>query len=225
MKKVNDFLRNHVRHWLFPENNDRSTCNCDANYWVTEIKVCSLRKPQCDCWLRLMDGTIGNSDSKATLLASEKAKNLYCALWNNIDPMNAPVMPKRGKTALDDFNEGKPLQLYQSDFVVLANYQDDEAQKGIFLGGTAGYPALRPLTIAQMPKHSHSISDPGHAHRTLNIQAGAQGRVVSTPSITGDSHTNNVEFSKTGIKVNTRGSSADVDFRQPTLYQNFYIKL
>jgi hypothetical protein len=82
-------------------------------------------------------------------------------------------------------------------------------------GGTTGFTSVftsRTITTANMPVHSHGITDPGHTHQVaFQIAAGGPGsyeEIRNSPS-TGYYLTSS---STTGITVNDAGSGTAMDF-------------
>jgi microcystin-dependent protein len=76
------------------------------------------------------------------------------------------------------------------------------------------------LTVAEMPTHAHTITDPGHTHSYVNQPNSTS---VQTP-VTGTDVADNVNVSQTtgsnttGITVNSNGSSNAHNNMQPTLF-------
>lgn len=62
-------------------------------------------------WLLYADGTIGNTGSGATVLASTTVQRLYEAYWNNYTDSECPVFGGRGANAAADFAANKTLRL------------------------------------------------------------------------------------------------------------------
>lgn len=107
---------------------------------------------------------------------------------------------------------------------------------GYALNATGGS-ATHTLSAAEMPSHTHSVSDPGHAHNffyqsaasgygysgTINLNGGIQF-IAGTdnhgypPGIT-------IQASGTGISVNAAGSGTAHNNMQPYLVLNYIIKL
>lgn len=97
--------------------------------------------------------------------------------------------------------------------------------------GIKGGEAYHQLSIAELPSHDHSISDPGHNHAPGTgadwfwTKANAGGNVIAggatyqadngVRSTTGDSYT--------GITLNPTGSDSAHNNMQPFLSVNFYI--
>lgn len=76
------------------------------------------------------------------------------------------------------------------------------------LGGATNFT----LSVAQLPAHSHTITDPGHNHTTgsqtsLNTAGAAAGTYQATGGTTGTA--------TTGITVDNTGSGAPVNFVPP----------
>jgi len=93
---------------------------------------------------------------------------------------------------------------------------------GNFGFGTLGGATNFTLSVAQLPSHSHTITDPGHNHTTgsqtsLNTAGAAAGTYSSSGGTTGTS--------TTGITgTNTTGSGSPVNFVPPYAAIVFAIK-
>lgn len=60
-------------------------------------------------WLPMIDGSIGNVGSGATIEADQRTFQLYKTLWDQVSDTWAPVSTGRGATATADFLAGKTL--------------------------------------------------------------------------------------------------------------------
>jgi hypothetical protein len=82
-------------------------------------------------------------------------------------------------------------------------------------GGTTGFTSVftsRTITTANMPVHTHGITDPGHTHQvafTLGVTGGGSGEEIQNSPSTGYYLTSS---STTGITVNNAGSGTAMDF-------------
>lgn len=73
-------------------------------------------------YLPVAGGTIGNSVSGGTLLASPDAQAIFAYLWDNLSDGDAPVSSGRGKSALDDFAEGKTITMPDWSGILAADF-------------------------------------------------------------------------------------------------------
>lgn len=107
-----------------------------------------------------------------------------------------------------------------------------------FLIGVAAGADTQTLSVANLPPHSHIVTDPGHAHNvsdpghahTYNstsggagsgYQGGASATITSTPVATTTSFTNISIFSNgTGISLQNTGSGTAFGVVQPTMALN-----
>jgi hypothetical protein len=79
-------------------------------------------------------------------------------------------------------------------------------------GGTTGFTsvfAARTITTANMPAHTHGITDPGHTH---GIKVNNVAQSGSTGSVAGGSLTFTSDSATTGITINSAGSGTAMDF-------------
>jgi microcystin-dependent protein len=76
------------------------------------------------------------------------------------------------------------------------------------------------LTVAEMPTHSHTITDPGHAHSYVNQPNGVNVNNLTTQlDVADNTNTNSTTGSNfTGITVNSSGGSNAHNNMQPTLF-------
>jgi microcystin-dependent protein len=78
------------------------------------------------------------------------------------------------------------------------------------------------LTVAEMPSHNHSITDPGHSHnyKTITDNTGS-GAIDDAQGSGNDSSTTS---STTGITINSTGGNQPHNNMQPFLVLNYIIK-
>lgn len=126
----------------------------------------------------LADGkTIGDASSGTgdPVRSSSATQTLYELLWNSMADAQATVSGGRGGSATSDYNAHKTITLPDlrgRTTAALDNLGGTAANRitsggAGFVGttlGLAGGSQSVTLTSAQMPVHSHSITDPGHFH-------------------------------------------------------------
>lgn len=94
-----------------------------------DVKL-NIRNPD-PSWIIMNNGTIGNSGSSATNLASVQSFQLYRTLWDNIDSKFAPLFDSsgaftaRGTSATADFLDGNVIALTSSLGKALAGANPD----------------------------------------------------------------------------------------------------
>lgn len=82
------------------------------------------------------------------------------------------------------------------------------------------------LTVAEMPTHSHVLTDPGHTHTYLGVQSQNVASTAPTTDAAENSPrpTETTGSNTTGITMATAGSSNAHNNMQPTLFMgNFFI--
>ena len=85
--------------------------------------------------------------------------------------------------------------------------------------GTSGGAQLRTITTAQMPAHSHGVTDPGHTHTSDAARAtggSLNGGVVPTPSST----LATIATATTGITIDSEGSGSSLPTLGPSAIVN-----
>lgn len=184
-------------------------------------------------FVRANGRSIGSSISSATERANADTQALYSFLWS-ADP-NLAVSGGRGASAAADWAANKNLALPDWRGRAIAGLDDMGnsaagrltasyfGTSGTVLGAAGGAESHTLLT-AEMPNHTHTLTDPGHTHTYTrgNIRgaSGTSGTVVGdlTAGVATGSST-------TGITIaNTGGGSAHKNV-QPTMLATIYIKL
>ena len=92
--------------------------------------------------------------------------------------------------------------------------------------GAIGGAESHTLTTAQMPTHTHGVTDPGHAHSERASPAGgATGIIQAGVSNVYDNVAGNTASATTGISINNAGSGNAHNNVQPTIVCNYIIRI
>lgn len=92
----------------------------------------------------------------------------------------------------------------------------------VALGATAGS-QTHVISSAELPTHTHTITDPGHLHGLHFATVVSAGATGSIPYLSGATGGNTVSAT-TGITVNNAGSSTAMSLVQPTIGVRWLIK-
>lgn len=134
-----------------------------ATGWSTGDVKLTMKKAADTGWLLCNDGTISKAGAGGTARANDDCQSLYALLWNNVDNAHAPVTGGRGVSAASDWSAGKPIALTKMLGRSLAISGSGASLTARALGETLGA-ETHVLTAAQMPSHTHGVTDPTHAH-------------------------------------------------------------
>jgi microcystin-dependent protein len=194
-------------------------------------------------FVRLNGRTIGSALSGATERANADCESLYLHNWNTYSNDYFAVTGGRGATAAADWAAAKTMTLYNAAGRVAAGLDSmgNGAQNIITSnvittgdGSTAlskGGADRLTLTTAQIPSHTHSITDPGHTHKgtqaeQVNAQADGAGGVVflwRAGIVVGNTDTGSAT---TGITAtNSAGSGEAFDKMPPFMLGTWYQRL
>jgi microcystin-dependent protein len=165
-------------------------------------------------WL-LCDGSAVSRTTFATLFT---AIGTTFGVGNGTTTFNVPDLRGRAVFGKDDMGGSAAGRITSAGSSI----------NGILLGASGGTQNIT-LTIAQMPSHSHSVSDPGHSHTvsyfTDFIANGDGATVVPVFSVgSGGANIGNTSGVLTGIGINSAGSGNSHNNMTPAMILNYIIK-
>jgi len=182
-------------------------------------------------WVMANDGSLGNGSSGATTRANADTQALFELLWTNITNTWCPVQDStgtpvtRGASATADFNANRrivlPRNLGRALAIAGAGSGLTSRELGQYLGAETHM-----LTLSEMPVHSHSVTDPGHAHGLPSAMANTSGgsyfedasNLAPQTPLTTSSNT-------TGISIQNAGGGGAHNNMPPETFWNAMIKL
>jgi microcystin-dependent protein len=187
-------------------------------------------------FVRCNGRTIGNASSGATERANADTSALFSFLWNN--DANLAVSGGRGASAAADYAANKTIALPDCRGRALAGLDDmgNSAAGRLTVSyfgtsatvlGAAGGAESHTLTTAQMPVHSHGVTDPGHSHGegdAINQSSSAQSILPTGATLWAGANTSTASAT-TGISIQNAGSGAAHNNTQPTILMTIQIKL
>jgi microcystin-dependent protein len=184
-------------------------------------------------WVLLSGRTIGSASSGATERANDDTQNLFTQLWNDFADAQCAVSGGRGASAAADWAANKTIALPDARGRTLVGKDDmgGTTASRITNGGSgitgttlgiSGGAETHTLTSAQMPVHSHGVSDPSHAHSTPGSTGG--GGNVPYNAFNHDTW-GGTAGAGTGISIQNAGSGNAHNNTQPSLVLNVICKL
>jgi hypothetical protein len=187
-------------------------------------------------WVRDNGRTIGSATSGASERANADCQALFLYLWNNFADAICPVQGGRGGSALGDWTANAKITTPDKRGYIAGGLDDMGnsaasrwSSAPVILGtvttggGTVGE-NTHTLSTAQMPVHSHGITDPGHAHSYLRF-APAAGTTAGAGATAGNNTGDTTVSNTTGISINNAGSGSAHNVAQLTCLGTFFRKL
>lgn len=189
-------------------------------------------------WVFADGKTIGDASSSGTERANADTSTLFALLWASCADAQAAVSTGRGANAAADFAAHKTIALPDLRGRITAgldNLGGSAASKltnvatganfDATVNGNAGGSQSHTLTTPELAAHSHTITDPGHAHNQVsqtgsfpNGTGGSSCAAAATATIATGANV-------TGITVNSAGSGTAHAIVQPTYVLSKIIKL
>ncbi len=182
-------------------------------------------------FVRANGRTIGAAISGASERANSDAQALFEWLWNA--DANLVVVGGRGANAAADWSANKQMTLpdWRGRALIGMDTMGNSGAGMISAATTLGWSggeATHTLSTSEMPKHAHSLSDPGHIHNLGNHMQGFQlssGNVGAFAQGGPDPSPLNTARSTTGITMGTTGGGAAHNNIQPSRALSIYIRL
>lgn len=193
-------------------------------------------------WVRDNGRTIGSSVSGGTERANADCEALFLFLYAAYSDTICPVTGGRGASAAADWAANKPIQLPDKRGYIPGGLDDmgnSAANRltGVPVGsgtvtsaGSKVGGATHTLLTAEIPAHSHGVTDPGHTHAPLtggNFHKDANGTNVVNATINNATQTGDptTASATTGITINNAGGGGVHNNTQLTVLGTFYRKL
>jgi hypothetical protein len=191
-------------------------------------------------WVRLNGRTMGSAISGASERANADCQALFEYLWANFTDTFCLVSTGRGASANADWLANKTISLLNMRNKAPFGLDDmgNSAAGGFSgvtfaagnatTGGSSGGGATKTLSTAQLPAHSHTITDPGHIHNLANGGSVASGG--TSPPVFGGGGSGgqltSIASATTGITAtNNAGSGTAVDAMNPFMLGTWYMRL
>lgn len=202
-------------------------------------------------WILWVDGTIGGGASGSSVRANADTQALFTLYYNGYSDAVCPLLTSGG-VATTRVAQGTAATAFTANCRMTL---PKGSSRGIGLAGSGSGLTARALgtvtgaetvvqSIAQMPAHTHTLTDPGHTHsvtdpghvHTISPQAAtATGTYASGPlnftATTGANQTDSatagigINASTTGVTAQNNGSGAAMNVMNPMAYINVMIKL
>jgi hypothetical protein len=177
--------------------------------WSTgDIKL-TYKTSADDGWVFANDGSIGNSMSGATSLASADCYDLFMLMWNNsyctLQSFSGATSSKT--TAIQDWTSNKRLILPKILGRALGVAGSGEGLTTRDLGGTVGEETHK-LTVDEMPSHTHILT-------IGDFETGGSKHYRATPEGEG----------RSTKETTATGGNGRHNNMQPTAFVNVMIKL
>lgn len=169
------------------------SANQQIGFVTGDVKL-TMRTAADAGWVLCNDGTIGKTGSAATARANDDCQALFTLLWTNVANGFAPVSGGRGASAAADWAAGKTIGLTKMLGRALAVAGSGSGLSARQLGQTVGAETHQ-LTIAEMPSHSHPLTQAinGVGSTQMAFQGGSGAVAFSTSSTGGDGAHNNMQ--------------------------------
>jgi microcystin-dependent protein len=183
-------------------------------------------------WVLMLGGTgtpsntIGNAASGAALRANADTFALYQIIYNGCTDGVAPVSGGRTGNVTNDFNSGKTIQVPNPVGRAPIGAGSATASTVVRALGERSGAETHTLLTAEIPAHSHGVTDPGHIHNFTNGGPIVTGGALAIANGAGSTlQGTTIQSAVTNISINNAGGGGAHNNMMPFVALNVMVKL